>query len=120
MLKINCYLRDVLRSNKPSHLGLWLLTPQRRHHVYASAFALSENHRKATSMDHRARFSTLSSRYDDFLFAPVCEEANGTRLSVLSALARTNVDPWEEASRLAAMPKMIAAKSLLSALDRAS
>jgi hypothetical protein len=68
-------------------------------------------------MDHRARFSTLSARYDDFLFAPVCEDANGMRLSVLSALARTNVDPWDEATRLAAMPRAIAEKTLLSILD---
>jgi len=71
-------------------------------------------------VDHRARFSTLSARYDDFLFAPVCEDANGMRLSVLSALARTNVDPWEEATRLAAMPNAIAEKTLLSILDLVS
>ena len=41
-------------------------------------------------------------------------------LSVISALARTNVDPWEEATRLAAMPKPIAEKTLLSMLDRVS
>jgi len=68
-------------------------------------------------VDHRARFLTLNTRYEDFLFAPVCEEANGMRLSVISALARTNVDPWEEATRLAAMPKAIAEKTLLSILD---
>jgi hypothetical protein len=72
------------------------------------------------SMDHRARFSTLSANYDDFLFAPVCEDTNGMPLSVLSALARVNVDPWEEAGRLAAMPQAIAEKALLSALDRVS
>jgi hypothetical protein len=71
-------------------------------------------------MDHRARFSTLSASYDDFLFAPVCEDANGMRLSVLSALARMNVDPWEEAGRLASMPNGIAEKTLLSVLDRVS
>ena len=71
-------------------------------------------------MDHRSRFSTLSASYDDFLFAPVCEDANGMRLSVLSALARMNVDPWEEATRLAAMPKAIAEKTLLSILDLVS
>jgi hypothetical protein len=71
-------------------------------------------------MDHRARFSTLNASYDDFLFAQVCEDANGMRLSVLSALARMNVDPWEETGRLAAMPKAIAEKTLLSALDRVS
>jgi hypothetical protein len=71
-------------------------------------------------VDHRARFSTLNARYEDFLFAPVCEDANGMRLSVISALARTNVDPWEEATRLAAMPKAIAEKTLLSILDLVS
>ena len=71
-------------------------------------------------MDHRPRFSTLNTSYEDFLFAPVCEDANGMCLSVISALARTNVDPWEEASRLAAMPKAIAEKTLLSILDLVS
>ena len=71
-------------------------------------------------MDHRARFSTLNARYEDFLFAPVCEDANGIRLSVISALARTDVDPWEEATRLAAMPKAVAEKTLLSILDLVS
>ena len=71
-------------------------------------------------VDHRARFSTLNARYEEFLFAQVCEEANGMRLSVLSALARMNVDPWEEATRLAAMPKAIAEKTLLSSLDLVS
>ena len=42
------------------------------------------------------------------------------RLSVISALARMNVDPWEEATRLAAMPKAIAEKTLLSILDLVS
>ena len=42
------------------------------------------------------------------------------RLSVISALARANVDPWEEATRLAAMPKAIAEKALLSILDLVS
>ena len=39
------------------------------------------------------------------------------RLSVLSALARMSLDPWEEASRLAAMPKAIAQRALVSILD---
>ena len=42
------------------------------------------------------------------------------RLSVLSALARMNVDPWEETTRLAAMPRAIAEKTLLSILDLVS
>lgn len=55
--------------------------------------------------------------YDAFLFAQVCDDANGMHLSVLSALARMNVDPWEEATRLAAMPKAVAEKTLVSILD---
>jgi hypothetical protein len=71
-------------------------------------------------MDHRSRFSTLNVQYENFLYAPVCEDANGMRLSVISALARMNVDPWQEATRLAAMPKAIAEKTLLSILDLVS
>jgi hypothetical protein len=62
-------------------------------------------------MDNRPSVSSFTSRYNHFLFAPICEEANGMRLSVLSALARMDVDPWEEATRLAAMPKAIAETS---------
>lgn len=68
-------------------------------------------------MANRSFASGLTPRYNDFLFAPIGEEASGIRLSVLSALARTNVDPWEEATRLAAMPRAIAEKMLASTLD---
>jgi hypothetical protein len=40
------------------------------------------------------------------------------QLSVVSALARMDTDPWEEATRLAAMPKAIAERTLVSMLDR--
>ena len=69
-------------------------------------------------MDNRPSVSSFTSRYNHFLFAPICEEANGMRLSVLSALARMDVDPWEEATRLAAMPKAIAERTLVSTLDQ--
>src|ERR1700692_299312 len=69
-------------------------------------------------MDNRPSISSFTSRYNHFLFAPICEEANGMRLSVLSALARMDVDPWEEATRLAAMPKAIAERTLASTVDR--
>jgi hypothetical protein len=39
------------------------------------------------------------------------------QLSVLSVLARMDVDPWEEAARLAAMPKAIVGRTLVSKLD---
>ena len=69
-------------------------------------------------VDNRPSVSSFTSRYDHFLFAPICEEANGMQLSVLSALARIDVDPWEEATRLAAMPKAIAERTLVSTLNR--
>jgi hypothetical protein len=43
--------------------------------------------------------------YDEFLYAQLGEEANGMQLSVLSALARQNVDPWEIAERLTSLPR---------------
>ena len=48
-------------------------------------------------------FSGTTSDFDDFLYAPIREDRSGLPLSVVSALARLDVDPWEEAARLAAM-----------------
>ena len=61
--------------------------------------------------------SVLNPNYDSFLFARVSEEANGLQLSVISALARMDVDPWEEATQFAAMPKAAAEKALVAILD---
>ena len=49
--------------------------------------------------------SQLGGEFDDFLFAPVGEEQNGMMLSVVSALARSDVDPWQEAAKLARLPR---------------
>jgi hypothetical protein len=59
----------------------------------------------------------VTSTYDAFLFAPIVDESGVTRLSVLSALARMNVDPWDEAARLATLSTSDAEKSLLSTLN---
>jgi hypothetical protein len=56
----------------------------------------------------------LPSTYDDFLYAPVGESPNGALLTVLSVLARQNVDPWEEAADLSRMPHDTAARRLIS------
>src|ERR1700751_4445600 len=55
-------------------------------------------------MTRSASFSVLASEFDDFLFAPIGEDRNGMLLSVLSALARLDVDPWQEAAELARLP----------------
>ena len=71
-------------------------------------------------MENHTTGAVPSSRYDDFLFSVICEEANGTQLSVLSALTRVNVDPWEEAARLSAMTEPIAKSRLISMLNQTS
>jgi hypothetical protein len=40
------------------------------------------------------------------------EEENGMALSVMSASARRNVDPWEEAARLSRLPRDVATREL--------
>jgi len=58
--------------------------------------------------------SRLGSEFDDFLFAPIGEDRNGMRLSVLSALARQDVDPWQAAAELAGLPPDAATQRLAS------
>jgi len=62
-------------------------------------------------------FSLRTSAFNDFLYAPVGEEANGMVLTMLSALARFGVDPWLEAARLSELPREAAAKRLVSIIS---
>jgi hypothetical protein len=59
---------------------------------------------------------SLGSEFDDFLLAPIGDDNNGMQLSVLSALARLDVDPWEEAATLARLPRDAATSKLASLL----
>ena len=65
-------------------------------------------------MEHSASIPQLGSEFDAFLFAPVGDDKNGMVLSVLSALARSNVDPWLEAASLAQLPEHTAIERLTS------
>jgi hypothetical protein len=56
--------------------------------------------------------SPLGSEFDNFLFAPIGEDGNGMLLSVVSALARLDVDPWQQADELARLPREAATKKL--------
>jgi hypothetical protein len=56
----------------------------------------------------------LGTEFDAFLFAPVKEESNGMILTVVSVLARLNIDPWREAAELARLPRESARKRLVS------
>jgi hypothetical protein len=60
-------------------------------------------------MTRSAMTALLGPEFDAFLYAPVDEEGNGVLLSVLSALARLDVDPWREAAELARMPTITVA-----------
>ncbi|MGO9543564.1 MAG: hypothetical protein ACLPPF_02040 [Rhodomicrobium sp.] len=58
--------------------------------------------------------SYLTPEFDNFLFARINKNSEETPLSVLSVLARLGVDPWEEAAGLAQLPRLAAAKRLVS------
>jgi hypothetical protein len=47
------------------------------------------------------QIAVLSEEFNAFLFASIGEDRNGMRVSVLSGLARSGVDPWHEAAKLA-------------------
>ncbi|MGY3075082.1 hypothetical protein ACVWZZ_001453 [Bradyrhizobium sp. LM6.10] len=64
-------------------------------------------------------FTRTESQYDAFLFASVCETDEMT-LSVLSVLARENVDPWQEAACLARLSRDQAVNSLASKIGKSN
>jgi hypothetical protein len=68
-------------------------------------------------MTATAPISALGSEFNDFLFALVGEDRNGMPLSVVSVLARMELDPWVEAASLAALPAETAARKLAAWLD---
>jgi len=55
--------------------------------------------------------ANLGAEFNNFLFAAAAETDGGT-VSVLSALARLDLDPWGEAAKLARLPKELAAHRL--------
>jgi hypothetical protein len=68
-------------------------------------------------MKHSAMVLSRGSEFDAFLFAPIVEEKNGMLLSVLSALARLDLDPWREAAELTRMPMETAKQRLKSLIE---
>jgi hypothetical protein len=67
-------------------------------------------------MTHSVAAFFLGSEFDAFLFAPIEEDRNGMLLSVVSALARLDVDPWQEAAALARLPRETAAQRLAAVI----
>ena len=70
-------------------------------------------------MTHAALTPLLGREFDNFLFAPIGEDRNGMALSVLSALARLDVDPWQETASLARMPRETATERLAALIAAA-
>jgi hypothetical protein len=54
--------------------------------------------------------------FERFVYADIATESNGMELSVLSALSRRGLDPWQEAKRLAQLPRSAAADGLAQIL----
>ena len=65
-------------------------------------------------MTHAALTPLLGREFDNFLFASIDDDRDGPLLSVVSALARLEVDPWKEAAGLARMPREQAKERLTS------
>jgi hypothetical protein len=57
-------------------------------------------------------YAPMLPEFDAFLFASVGEEVDGRPLSVLSALARLGLDPWDEAAHLAQLTREAASDQL--------
>ena len=69
-------------------------------------------------MTAAASVSFFRPEFDDFLYAAIGADRNEMPLTVLSALSRLDVDPWEEAAELSELPKDTAAQRLASLIAR--
>jgi hypothetical protein len=65
-------------------------------------------------MAYSAATALPGTEFNDFLFAPIGEDSNGMPVSVLSGLARLDMDPWQEAAQLAQSTRETATQRLAS------
>jgi hypothetical protein len=63
-------------------------------------------------MAHPALAPSIGRDFDSFLFASIGQDRHGQALSVISALARSDLDPWREAVALSKMPLAAATQRL--------
>jgi hypothetical protein len=63
-------------------------------------------------MERPATVVRANGEFDDFLFSSIGEDRNGVPLSVVSLLARRDLDPWVEAAKLANLPVEAATRQL--------
>jgi hypothetical protein len=74
--------------------------------------ALSAHQSTAGATKLGGSFCSLRPDLDQFLFAEVGDETDGMPLSVISALTRLGLDPWEEADRLSSLRNREAVEQL--------
>jgi hypothetical protein len=68
----------------------------------------------------RRAYRPLRPELDNFLFAAVGAERDGIPLSMISALTRLGLDPWDEAGRLSSLDKREAVEQLARLLAELS
>lgn len=57
-------------------------------------------------------FSLANSKFDDFLYEPIGDDANGVTISMFSGLSRLEIDPWRESARISALPVDLASRAI--------
>ena len=68
-------------------------------------------------MNSAAQDAPHRPEFDKFLFTLIGDDQHGLPLSVVSFLARMNLDPWQEAGTLADLPAEAVAGRLAGSLD---
>lgn len=71
-------------------------------------------------MGDASDYKTNDSIYEEFLFTEIGEQENGMPLSMVSALTRLGLDPWDEARRLAGLPATAAVAAVSELIKRTS
>jgi hypothetical protein len=70
------------------------------------------------AMTHARAAPSLGTEFNAFLFASIEEGASDAPLSVVSALARLDLDPWQEAAELTQLPRDTAVQRLVGLLTK--
>jgi hypothetical protein len=70
------------------------------------------------AMTHCRATPSLGLQFNAFLFASIDEGASEARLSVVSALARLDLDPWQQAAELTQLPSETAVQRLAALLSK--
>ena len=65
-------------------------------------------------------YKTNDSIYEEFLYTEIGEQENGMPVSMVSALTRLGLDPWDEARRLASLPATGAVTAIGELIKRTS